>query len=298
MTTQTLTGSDEQIDSDSPFFVELAPRRQIHLQVHDSPSTTTVFFCHGAGGNKQQWRQQWQHLRKNGVRLVAWDALGHGSSARPKAVEAFAGKAFVEDYQTLLERYGSARNILIGHSYGARLTLALLQRLQAAGQLDRVERAVLLGPQGPTATFDSQLLRQPVWLLTLLRKRLEKGFRQLAWHPDADPALVDYEEQVARGNSLRVFKALASQPAVLDVDRLAQLHLPVLLLAGDSDGLTPASGARDLAERLPDASLHVFERCGHQIMLERPAQTLAHIVNFIHKPAADLATARDATAEK
>ncbi len=283
MTAHTLAKPQWQIDGGNHAAVEVRPGRRLSVQTFAgaADSDTTIFLCHGAGGNRQQWRQQWQDLQRRGHRLVAWDLLGHGKSARPKRAEAYTGRELVEDYQALLDSHGSARNILVAHSYGARLTLALLLQLESRGQLQRVERCLLLGAQAPGATFASGLLRLPVWLLTLLRPKLEKGFRQLAWHAGADPALIDREERVARGNSLRVFKALTTQLAIIDPQHLARLHLPISLLAGDSDGLTPAEGARQLAALLPDAELRVFERCGHQIMLERAAETSEELLRFI-----------------
>lgn len=55
------------------------------------------------------------------------------------------------------------------------------------------------------------------------------------------------------------------------------LRLPVRILAGDSDGLTPAERGRALHERLVDSQFEVLERCGHQLMLERPEVVNRHL---------------------
>ena len=46
--------------------------------------------------------------------------------------------------------------------------------------------------------------------------------------------------------------------------------MPVEILVGDSDKLTPTRHSRQLAEALPDATLHVVERTGHMLTQERP----------------------------
>lgn len=66
--------------------VEIRPGRVLDVAVHvgrqaDAP---VVFFCHGAGGNKDQWRIQWQTLANEGYSLVAWDLYGHGDSPEPE----------------------------------------------------------------------------------------------------------------------------------------------------------------------------------------------------------------------
>ena len=70
--------------------VELRPGRTLSVAVHEAPGDTTVFLCHGSGGNKNQWRNQWLALTAAGHRVVAWDFPGHGESPAPN-VAATAG---------------------------------------------------------------------------------------------------------------------------------------------------------------------------------------------------------------
>jgi pimeloyl-ACP methyl ester carboxylesterase len=264
--------------------VEIRPGRTVSLAVHEggARAATAVFLCHGAGGNKNQWRNQWRLLTGLGYRVIAWDFAGHGESAAPRKAEVYDGQAFVADYLALIERYGAGRNILIGHSYGARLTLCMLIALKAQGRLDLVERAILLGAPPPVRTLGlGPIATWPAPLLALARPLLNAGFVKLAWDRTADPALVRYEDRAARRNSLFMMKALLTRSAPLDAASLPGLTLPVLLIAGDHDGLTPPAGAEALAGLLPDARLEIVADCGHQIMLERPARADALILGFI-----------------
>ncbi|MCA8100090.1 alpha/beta fold hydrolase [Burkholderia contaminans] len=99
-----------------------------------------------------------------------------------------------------------------------------------------------------------------------------RRFRRLAWHPQADPALVAYESRVARRNRMTTFQAVLRAAPWPDAARLAVLDLPVAVLAGDADGLTPPAGGRALADALPNATFDVLAACGQQLMLERPDQ--------------------------
>jgi len=265
---------------------EIRPGRVISLGLAPGAADAdlTIFLCHGAGGNRNQWRHLWQALDAAGHRLVAWDAYGHGESPQPRRRRAYAGKAFVDDYRAVFDAYATRRNILVGHSYGTRLSLALLDGLAAEGRLDLVSGVLLLGPPPPeTALIGGPMRHLPAFVLEWLRPRLAEGFRKLAWHPDCDPALVAYEEQQTLRNTLFMMQAMMIQAVQLDPARLAALDLPVTILAGDADGLTPAAGARRLAETLPRAELHLVELCGHQIMLEQPAVTLRHLQALIDR---------------
>jgi pimeloyl-ACP methyl ester carboxylesterase len=261
--------------------IAIRPGRVLDVAVHTdtAPGATVVFLCHGAGGNKNQWRNQWQALIAAGYRIVAWDTLGHGASRRPRRASTYDGQELIRDYAAIFDRYHGVRNIVVGHSMGASMTLSMLQRLQLAGRIGQVGKAVLLGAQ--LNYQRSRLLGTPVFYLNWIRSRLERQFKEAAWHPEAPAQLVEYEQQVTHSNSLRVFKAMLTRASRPDVDRLSMLRLPILLMSGDSDRLTPAEGARQLAERLPNATLQVIERCGHQIMLEQPERVNALLLDFI-----------------
>ena len=264
--------------------VEVRPGRSLNLVVHEGGdrADTAVFLCHGAGGNKNQWRNQWRLLTGLGYRVIAWDFAGHGETRSPRTASVYAGTELVEDYLAMIDRYGAVRNILIGHSYGSRLTLCVLLALHGQGRLSLIDRAMLLGAPPPIRTLGlGPIATWPLPLLVLMRPMLSRGFNRLAWHASADPALVRYEDQLTRRNTLFMMKALMTQSAPLEASGLADLDLPILLVAGDGDGLTPAAGAEALARFLPQVRLEVVEDCGHQIMLERPAETNALLRGFI-----------------
>lgn len=253
--------------------VEVRRGRSLSIAHHrGTPETATVvFFCHGAGGNKDQWRLQWQALKAEGYSLVAWDLLGHGDSAKPRKAAAYAWSELVADYLAILERYGGARNVIVAHSFGTGLSLSTLLAKPAVP----VDAALLLGTQLHRPVTGGGLMALPAWLLEWLRPVLAKGFRERAWHATADPALVAYEEKLTERNRLSMFKALMKHAQWPDAEQVRSLLLPVSVLAGDSDGLTPASGGQALAAQLPNAVFQVLENCGHQLMLEKPQAVLA-----------------------
>ncbi len=160
---------------------------------------TVVFFPHGGGGNKNQWRRQWRTFGDAGYGLVAWDFLGHGDSPRPHAGGgAYHGEETLRDYLALFHRYKGTHNVLVAHSLGTGSTLALLERLAGLGRLHEVSGALLLGTQ--LARPVSRQSPLPGWLLEWIKPVFARRFRRLAWHPDADPALVAYDSPIARRN--------------------------------------------------------------------------------------------------
>lgn len=267
--------------------VEVRPGRVLHVaHRRTNPEAPTLFFAHGGGGNKDQWRFIWQHPSLSESNLVAWDLLGHGASPIPRDASAYAWDELVADQLAIFERYAGTQNILLAHSFGTALTLSTLVQLQERRQLERVAAVLLLGTQLQSPRGRSPLFKLPAWILELLRPVLAKGFREAAWHSQTDPALVAYEEKLTERNSLRVFKALLGQTRWIPEAQLERLELPIRILAGESDRLTPPEGGRALQARLPSAGFAILERTAHQLMLERPDLVIEHLQVLLEDAAA------------
>jgi pimeloyl-ACP methyl ester carboxylesterase len=245
------------------------------LPPRDGDAGTTVFLMHG-GGRAEQWRFVVPALRDAGLGVVAHDALGHGERPAPREWRAYAGDAWVAELRAVIERHGSACNVLVGHSYGCLVVLGVLQ----AGVARAIDRVLLLAPPSPEPMARAPAIAYlPVPVLERMRPQLSAGFRAAAWGPDAPVALVDEETVISDRNSLYVFKAMWRQWLRLDRQRLRALQLPVTLLAGEADRLTPPALAEQLVQVLPSAQLTVLPRCGHQMPLERPEAVVQALLN-------------------
>lgn len=72
------------------------------------------------------------------------------------------------------------------------------------------------------------------------------------------------------------------------MDRLGEIAVPALVIAGRDDFLFPPECQRELAEGIPQARLQIIERAGHNPHSEQAAQVMAAIKDFICTPRADL----------
>jgi pimeloyl-ACP methyl ester carboxylesterase len=76
----------------------------------------------------------------------------------------------------------------------------------------------------------------------------------------------------------------AQVDAVLSHDtgeRLAQIHAPTLVLAGDDDAVIPAPSSLVLDQRIPDSRLHTIHGAGHLFFIEKPAETYQLVSAFL-----------------
>ena len=75
----------------------------------------------------------------------------------------------------------------------------------------------------------------------------------------------------------RSCEAMASAVAA-DV---SALRVPVLLLAGRDDGVSPVSNSEGMAADLPGAEVRILEQCGHWHPIEQPAAVSHALREFL-----------------
>lgn len=65
------------------------------------------------------------------------------------------------------------------------------------------------------------------------------------------------------------------------MDRLSEIKVPTLVLAGRHDFQFPPEHQAILADRLPNAQLEIIERAGHNAQMERPAEVIKAVKRFM-----------------
>ncbi len=64
-------------------------------------------------------------------------------------------------------------------------------------------------------------------------------------------------------------------------DAVRSIAQPALVVHGREDPIVPVECSRWLFERLQDAELHLFSRCGHWAMLEKPEAFARVVAEFL-----------------
>ena len=65
------------------------------------------------------------------------------------------------------------------------------------------------------------------------------------------------------------------------MDRLCEIKVPTLVIAGRHDFLFPPEHQAILADRLPNAKLTLIERAGHNPQIEQPDEVIQAIREFM-----------------
>jgi pimeloyl-ACP methyl ester carboxylesterase len=110
------------------------------------------------------------------------------------------------------------------------------------------------------------LIGRWVWGTSAPSAIKQLGQRQLL---ATDPAVVFNDYQACNVFDLR--------------EQLGMITTPSLIIAGESDRMTPLMHAEFMAERLPHARLVMMPAAGHMVMLEAEDQVLSVVVPFVHE---------------
>ncbi len=239
---------------------------QIHYY-HAGVGEPAVVFVHGAGGSGRVWHSQLSAL-ENRCRAIAIDMPGHGRSEGDPLSSVREQAGFIARF---LDALGLEKPVLAGHSMGG----AICQEF-ALGFPSRLQGLVLIST-GARLRVNPQIIQA-----------LEQGEFPFAdashlISPSAQPALADVAWQEMRTTALPAL--LADFQACDQFDRvndIAQIRVPVQIIAADEDAMTPLKYSRYLQQGIPGSHLAVITGAGHMGMVEKPAEVNQVILDFLH----------------
>ena len=229
-----------------------------------------VIFIHGAGGNYLHWPPEIRRLA--GQRIFAPDLPGHGKSEG-------VGRQSIADYSQcildLLDALYLHKAILIGHSMGAAIALFIA--------LEHPRRVLGLGLIGGGARLRvaPDLIQSTSSASTL--PHAFQAIAEMAFSPKVEPHL----RQIA------MQRMATTRPTVLNGDfiacdhfdvmeRLGKIRAPALVMCGVDDCMTPLRYSEHLAAAMKHAQLVVIPNAGHMVMIEKPKETSAALLEFIN----------------
>lgn len=255
---------------------------------HDA--TATVVLAHGWTLSRSSWRpvvERVRHARPD-VRVLTYDQRGHGDSTAVGRRAEASMAVLADDLAAVVEEVApQGRLVLGGHSMGGMCVLALAGRHPDLIR-SRVDGVVLVNTAA-AALADRRLLgalmrllaAAPGWLrVPRVPARLA---RRLGYGREASPDLV---AKVRRGVRPPRARSVGTwYQALMRLDESESLrHLddvPVRIVAGDTDRLTPHRHAETIASSLPRAELEVVPGTGHMLLFEHPDRVTAQLLGVL-----------------
>jgi len=185
--------------------------------------------------------------------------------------------------QALLAAH-SGRLVLVGASMGGMVALAMQRQAP-----ERVAAMALLGTSARPDTPELVALRTQACAM-FAAGRMDEVLRAnvaFAFHPDNardSQQVAAYLRMVRRAGAAQLIaqnQAVMARPDSRPL--LAAVRCPVLVLCGEADQLTPPEHAREIAQGIPGAELHLLAGAGHMLTLEQPQPVAQHLVAWLRK---------------
>ena len=236
-----------------------------------------AILMHGAGMDHTAWRYQTRRLASLGIAPVAPDLPGHGrSTGSPLA----SIEALGDWVGALIDALDVDEVDLVGHSMGsfvaleaARLRSSAVRRIVLVSTSDRM--AVHPELVEAAAAGDDHALDLMIGWMHTGSHRFGGHKTAGSWKAGAVRSTLERHLGDVLATDLRAcdeYDPIAVAPAVTS---------PVSIIQGDVDRMTPLSGARRLADALPDARLEVMPAAGHMVVFETSTRAQDLLVELL-----------------
>ncbi len=267
------------------------------LAYHTLGQGPPILLANGLGGSWRAWKHQLRYFRDR-YSFVSWDYRGLYASKAPPDRHALDVPAQARDGLAILDREKIDRAVIFGWSMGVQVALELFRRAP-----DRIAGLVLLnGVAGsPFRTLASSpaigSLAPPILRLGRKNSGIVSAFteRLMGWEgtPQAakliglaartlDEALFREIAQSFVGMDMEIYAHTLEQLGAHDAhDVLPHVDVPVLVIAGGRDVMTPRAAAQTIVDRVKGAELLVVPAGTHYLAVEYPELLNLRIEKFL-----------------
>ncbi len=248
-----------------------------------------LIFIHGLAASLNNWIYSYPYFSKKGYQVIGIDLPGYGNSDKP---ERFFS---IPDYAEIIKEFILHLNlekepILIGNSMGGHISVYF-----AAKYKSRLRGLVIVDSSGLNEmglfesffvnfTFDKNNIGN------ILKYTIDIFSGHLFHNPNKDSTKVFNEElkKMSKRDDYTGYchaldnstKAMMKFPVK---DLLTEIQVPVQIIWGKNDTVTPPNVAEEFHELLPDSDLYWIDKCGHAPMMEHPEEFNECLQNWLTK---------------
>ena len=246
----------------------------INVNYFEQGTGETVVFLHGWGVGFDSYSVLLQFLTNN-YHVIAIDMPGCGQTAEP--LKPWCVDDYVDFIIDFLKKKEISKAVLIGHSFGCRVIIKLLNRANLDVKVNKIiimDGAGILPKRGIKYYFKTYSYKT-------VKKILSTGIIKSLF-PDV---IEKYRKKVGSAdylNSSEIMKATLIKVVNEDLTcLLPNIKVSSLLIWGENDHATPLSDGQKMEKLIPDAGLVIVKDAGHYSMFENWGQCRAVIDYFL-----------------
>jgi len=230
----------------------------IYYKMHDEGEP--LLLAHGMGGNHAIWFHQIAVFARS-YQVIVFDHRGFGLSSDPQGR---GRSAYVDDLRALLDHLGIARVALLGQSMGGGTCVGF-----AARHPERVSVLVLADTlhgieESPAVAKIMERAREQTRELDQLQRVLGARFRE------EQPGQALLYRAISSFNATTRHTLAGEWGPPCSTQRLGELGVPLLFIAGVEDVLFPIEAVRLLQAEVEGSFLVELIGAGHSAFFEQP----------------------------
>ncbi len=244
----------------------------------DAGAGWPLLLIHAFPLNADMWRPQLERV-PDGWRYIAPDVRGFGTT--PAGDDAPSMEGYAADVQAVLDALEIEMAVVGGLSMGGYIALAVNRRSP-----ERLSGLVLADTRSEADTPDGKAARMK--MSALVRSEgvsavADQMIPKLLGPSLDDTATVALVRSMIEDNSVegvdRAIHAMMNRPD--STPDLSRLSLPVLVIVGEEDTLTPPADSESLQRRIDRSQLVVLPEAGHLSNIDAPDAFSTALANFL-----------------
>lgn len=239
-----------------------------------------IIFIHGFPFNKSMWNQQVEALKDN-YRVIAYDVRGHGNSDAGKGD--FSIDLFANDLIRLMDALKIDKAMLCGLSMGGYIALNAIEKYP-----DRFDALIL---SDTTCIADTPEIKEKrMKTIDSIRKDgVEKFADESIKNLFATESfnskkkeIAEVREMIVNTDEESIIKTLrAFYERKETCSKLPDIKVPVLIIVGSEDKITPPAAAQMMHEKIEDSVFKIIDNAGHLSNIENPSEFNKQIVELV-----------------
>lgn len=222
----------------------------------------SIVFLHGWGQNIAMMKPVADPFEEN-FDLIIVDLPGYGESDEPPY--AFTVNDYVECIKGLLDELKIKNPILVGHSFGGKISLLYASMYE-------VEKLVLFA-----SPFKQEVTKLSLKTRTLKKLKKVPVINKLEGFAKKHIGSTDYR------NASPLMREILVGTVNLDItEEVKKIICPTIIIWGTNDEAVDIKRAYELENLIKDAGLIIYENCTHYAYLENLGQTINVLNSFLN----------------
>lgn len=265
---------------------KFAQAGNIRVHYNEAGSGFPLICLHGGGPGATGWSNYQRNIEalSQNYRVILPDLPGFGKTDKP-AIEGGRFAFYARTIRDLMDAIGVEKAHFVGNSMGGGTTLKFAMEYP-----DRADRLVGMGPAGGVTLFNPMPTEGIRHLMGYYappgpsKQRMEAFIRTMVY----DQSLLNddlFEQRYQASIQPELLQAQPMRPGAGGIEdiwkELERVPHKTLLIWGRDDRVVPMDGGFLMLQRLPDAQLHVFSRCGHWTQWEKTDEFNKLVLAFL-----------------